>query len=125
MPEPALSIGSGPLPRSRRAAPETIAAIFSEDADLVVGDGTHLRGRSEIAAYFPRMIAGADVFGTSIEGTRVTSEIQSVRFLDDHVALLLTQGGILFAGESEVPPERRGIQTTVLVEQNGAWLAAA
>jgi uncharacterized protein (TIGR02246 family) len=108
-----------------RAAPEAIAAVFTEDADFIVGDGTHLHGRLEIGAYFQRMVAGADAFGTSIRGTTVTMELQCVRFLAENVALLITHGGILFPGETTVPPNRRGIQTTVLVKNDGAWLATA
>jgi uncharacterized protein (TIGR02246 family) len=110
---------------SGRASAVEIAAVFTEDADFVVGDGTHLQGRAEIAAYFERMVAGADAFGTSIRGTTVTMEPQRIRFLTDDVALMITHGGILFPSETEVPPERRGIQTTVLVKVDGAWLGAA
>jgi uncharacterized protein (TIGR02246 family) len=110
---------------SGRASAEAIAAVYTDDADFIVGDGTHLHGRDEIAAYFEKMVAGADAHGTTIRGTTVTAEIESVRFLGDQVALLLLQGGILLPGETTVPPERRGIQSGVAVKQDGAWLVTA
>jgi uncharacterized protein (TIGR02246 family) len=110
---------------SGRAGVDAIAEIFTEDASFVVGDGTYLRGRPEIAAYYRRMIDGADAFGTSIKDTTVVVEVDSVRFLSDTVAAVVSHGGILFAGETEVPAERRGIQTSVISEVNGRWLAAA
>lgn len=110
---------------SGRVSADAIAAIFTEDASFVVGDGTYLRGRPEIAAYYRRMVEGADAFGTSIKDTTVIVEVDTVRFLSDTVAVVVSRGGILFAGETDVPPERRGIQTSVLSKVNGTWLAAA
>jgi hypothetical protein len=51
---------------SGRAEAETIASAFTEDADCVVGDGTYLRGRGEIAAYYRTMVESQDAFGTSL-----------------------------------------------------------
>lgn len=110
---------------SGRASAEAIAALFTPDATFVVGDGTYLRGRAEIAAYYRRMIEGVDTFGISIRGTTVVAEADAVRFLNDTVAILNGRGGILFPGETAVPPERRGIQTSVLSKVDGDWLVAA
>ena len=110
---------------SGRINAEAIGTLYTDDADFVVGDGTHLHGRDEIVAYFRRMVAGTDAHGTTIGGTTVTADVKSLRFLDDEVALMLTQGGILFPGETTVPPERIGIQSAVLVKQHGEWLITA
>jgi uncharacterized protein (TIGR02246 family) len=58
-----------------RTSADAIAAIFTEEASFIVGDGTYLRGRTEIAAYYRRMVEGADAFGTSIKGTTVNVEV--------------------------------------------------
>jgi len=108
-----------------RAGAETIAAVFTEEASCIVGDGAYLRGRSEIAAYYRRMIEGQDAFGTSIKDTTVMVEVDSVQFLSDAVAVVIGHGGILFAGETEVPAERKGIQTSVVTNVDGNWLASA
>lgn len=108
-----------------RSSPEAFAAIFTPDASFVVGDGTYLRGRGEIAAYYQRMIEGSDGFGFTIKGTTVTAEADDVRFLGADVAIITSHGGILFPGETVVPPERRGIQTSVVHKVAGAWLVSA
>jgi uncharacterized protein (TIGR02246 family) len=108
-----------------RSSVEAIAGLFTEDASFVVGDGTYLRGRSEIAAYYRRMVEGHDGAGTTIRDTTVIAEADSVRFLGDDAAIMVGFGGILFKGETVVPPERRGIQTSVLTRQDGDWRVAA
>lgn len=110
---------------SGRVNAEAIAAMFTEDASFVVGDGTYPRGRAEIANYYRRMVEGADAFGTSIKDTSVIAEADSVRFLGDDVAVMVCRGGILFPGETIVPPARRGIQTSVLIRVDGTWLTSA
>ena len=98
---------------------EGIAAVFAEEADFIVGDGSYWQGRAEIAANFEAQ------FGGWLKGTRVVAEVQSVRFLSDEVALMRTTGGILMPGESEVAPEALGIQTFVVTQSDGTWLVAA
>lgn len=108
-----------------RASADAIANLFTEDASFVVGDGAYPRGRAEIAAYFRRMVEGHDAHGTTIKDATVIAEADSVRFLDDDVAVMVGHGGILFQGETVVPPERRGIQTAVMARVDGRWLTAA
>ena len=79
-----------------------LAAVFTRDTDFVIGDGTYLKGRAEVRAYVTAGFAGP------LKGTRVTAHVFTVRFLKRDVAVLHTRGGILFPGETEVPPERLG-----------------
>ena len=58
-------------------------------------------------------------FAGPLKGTRVTAHVFTVRFLKRDVAVLHTRGGILFPGETEVPPERLGIQVWVVTKQAG------
>lgn len=103
---------------------EKVAQVFTDDADFIVGDGTHLKGRQEIASYFHKQVEGKDGPGWSLKGTSVTADVKNVRFLSDTVALMHTTGGILIPGEKEVPPERRGIQTWVATKAADGWPAA-
>lgn len=96
-----------------------VAAVFARDTEFVVGDGTYLNGRSELRAYMQPAFAGP------LKGTRTTATVVSVRFLKRDVAVMHTRGGILFPGETEVPPERRGVQVWVVTEHRGAWLVSA
>ncbi len=108
---------------------DAIAALFTEETAFIVGDGTYLTSPAEIVAYFASFNApldhSDDAFSTSLRGTSVTAEVQSIRFLTDDVAVGLTKGGILLPGETAVPPERLGLQTFVVVKRDGTWLAAS
>lgn len=102
-----------------------VSTLMTEDADYIIGDGTHLRGRAAIIEYFQRLMDGRDAFGTTNQGARAIVEVQHARFLADDVALVHTSGGILMPGETEVPLARRGIQTWVAVKRTNGWLIAA
>lgn len=104
--------------------PEAITKLLTEDAHYIIGDGTHLRGRAEIIAYFNKLLQGQDAFGTSLKGVTATADITDLRFLSKDVAVLQTHGGLLMPGETSVPPERRGIQSWVAVKKDGKWLIA-
>ena len=54
---------------------EAFAAVFAEDGDLIGLDGTHLKGRQEIARFHQPL------FETHLKGTRLVGEVTSVRFL--------------------------------------------
>lgn len=108
---------------------DAIAALFTEDTAFIVGDGTHLTTPAEIAAYFVSfnqpLDNSEDAFSTSLQGTSVVAEVQSIRFLTADVAVGITKGGILLPGETAAPAERLGIQSFVVVKRGGTWLAAA
>ena len=58
------------------------AASFTEDADYILWNGTHLKGRQAIAA------AHQQLFETRFGGSRLEGEIQHIRFLSDDIALV-------------------------------------
>lgn len=98
---------------------EGVAAAFTENVDFIAGDGRHVKGRSNIAPYMQEQFDGW------LAGSHVVAEVQDVRFLRDDVALVHTLGGIMIAGETEVQPDWLGIQTWVVIEEEGEWLATA
>jgi uncharacterized protein (TIGR02246 family) len=127
-PNPADEAAVRALPAQVTAAfpdGEAVAAAFTEDADFIVAEGTHLKGRVEIVAYFQRLLEEQDEFGTSLQGVKSTAEVRDLRFLTDDVALMHTTGGLLFPGETAVPPDRRTIQTWVATKAGGTWLVAS
>ena len=95
------------------------AAPFEEDGDLVGFDGTHLKGRREIASFHQHLF---DMF---LKGSRLVGKVRSVRFLTSDVALMHTVGGTVMAGDSDLDPERNSIQTLVVFKRNGTWSLAA
>jgi len=101
-----------------RADSAGLAAAFTEDGELVAGDGTLTSGRREIESYFAGLLTRLP------KGTRFTAPVSSVRLVAAQVALVSSSGGFLMPGDTEVTPERRGIQFLVAVREGGAWRAA-
>ncbi|MGH3907319.1 MAG: SgcJ/EcaC family oxidoreductase [Pseudonocardiaceae bacterium] len=95
---------------------DAVAAVFTTDTDFVIGDGTFLRGREELRQYM------ADAFDGFLKGSRVTAPVESVRCVSPAVGVVHTLGGILMPGETEVPPERQGVQVFVVTKHGGEWL---
>ncbi len=93
---------------------EAFAAPFTEDADFIAFDGTHLERRDEIASVHQ------ELFDKWLKGTQLTGEV-SVRFLGPEVALLVGRGGTVMRGRTESAPERDSIQTLVAVRTGGEW----
>ena len=92
-------------------------ARFTDDADYVAFDGSHTRGRRVIAESHQKL------FQTWLKGTRLTGQIERLRFLAPDVALVLATGATLVAGRDL--PVRPSIQTLVAVKRDGVWRFAA
>lgn len=90
-------------------------ALFAEDADYVTFDGTHVKGRQHIAATHQHL------FETWLKGTRLTGQIEHMRFLSPDVALLHATGGILMGKQAKVRPGRFSIQTLIATKHNDTW----
>jgi uncharacterized protein (TIGR02246 family) len=95
------------------------AAPFAEDGDLIGFDGTHLKGREEIAAFHQPL------FATYLKGTRLVGRVISVRFPSPNVALIHAIGGTVMRGKAAPAPERDSIQTLVATQGVDAWHLAA
>jgi len=59
-----------------RDSGESFAAAFAEDGDLIGFDGTHLKGRRELASFHQPL------FDKRLKGTRLVGEVKSIRFPD-------------------------------------------
>lgn len=94
--------------------PDRFAALFTENGSLLMRD-EQLASRAEIHAH---MAAG---FRGPYQGARVKGWPVSVTFLTDDVALVITEGGIIMAGESDLAPERLIRATWVIVRQGDDW----
>ena len=98
---------------------DAFAAVFTEDGDLIGFDGTHFKGRQEIAPFHQRL------FDKWLKGSRLVGQVKDVRFLSPEVALMHAVGGTVLRGKSEPVPERDSIQTLVATRQDGEWRLAA
>jgi uncharacterized protein (TIGR02246 family) len=102
-----------------RGSGDAFAAAFTQDGDLVAFDGTHFKGREEIAPFHQ------ELFEKWMKGTRLVGEVKDVRFLGPDVALMHAVGSTVMRGKGEPSPERDSIQTLVAVRQDGEWRLAA
>jgi uncharacterized protein (TIGR02246 family) len=99
---------------------DAFAAVFTEDGDLIGFDGTHFKGREEIAPFHQRL------FDKWLKGSHLVGQVKDVRFLSPDVALMHAIGGTVLRGKSEPVPERDSIQTLVATRQEGdQWRLAA
>jgi uncharacterized protein (TIGR02246 family) len=97
-----------------------LAAVFTQDGDLVGFDGTHLKGRQEIAPFQQRL------FDKWLKGTRLVGEVTDVRFLGPDVALMHAVSGTVMRGKHAPAPERDSIQTLIATREEGDdWRLAA
>jgi uncharacterized protein (TIGR02246 family) len=104
-----------------RSDGEAFGAGFDEDADYIVFNGVHLKGRQQIAAVHQQL------FDTVLKGTRLGdgNTTRTLRFLSADVALVHTMGSLRRPGQDDLSPEQNSIQTFVLVKRGERWSIAA
>src|SRR6266545_3001325 len=95
-----------------------VADLFTEDGTLVL-PGLIFQGRQEIREYFK------DAFANKYSGTQVVGKPISLRFFGPDVALLLSAGGVLAPGESEVSDGQAIRASWFVVRTDGEWKLAA
>jgi uncharacterized protein (TIGR02246 family) len=71
------------------------AAPFTDDADFVAFEGTHLKGRQEIATFHQR------IFDTLVKGSRLEGEVKFVRFLSPQLAVMHSVVKTILPGQAE------------------------
>ncbi|HEX6472702.1 MAG TPA: SgcJ/EcaC family oxidoreductase [Streptosporangiaceae bacterium] len=97
---------------------DAFADVFTEDGTMIL-PGMYRKGREEIRAYLK------DAYANQYKNTQVTGKPLDLRFLAADVALLLTQGGVLAAGESEVSDDQSIRAAWLVVKRDGQWKLAA
>jgi uncharacterized protein (TIGR02246 family) len=98
---------------------EAYGSRFTEDAAYVAFDGTHTRGRREIAASHQQL------FDRFLKGTRLTGRVLSIKFPSPDVAIIHATGGTVMRGKTKPSSERDSIQTLVAVREGADWRFAA
>jgi uncharacterized protein (TIGR02246 family) len=88
---------------------------YTVDATAIL-PGFALRGREEIQA------AMAAAFATALRGSRRIHQVQSVRFLDDATAIVISRSGTAFADEAEPAADQWSLATWALSRRTGRWL---
>jgi uncharacterized protein (TIGR02246 family) len=97
---------------------EAFVASYTADA-TTIQPGTYRNTREMVR---DGMAAG---FAGPLKGSRVLDEVQSVRYLSDDAAVVISRSAVLMAGETDVPADRWVLATWVLTRQSDRWLLAA
>src|SRR5438132_5792119 len=94
---------------------QAFAASFTEDADYIVVNGTHLKGRQAIAA------AHQQLFETRFRGSRLQGFVKHIRFLSDDIALVHLHGRPQIPDQAIPAPEQYSIQTLIGIRRADGW----
>ena len=94
---------------------EGFAAPFSETADFLTFEGTHLKGRKEIAAFHQQ------AFDTVVKGTRLEGEVNFVRFVNSQLALMHVVIRVILVGQTETSPSRDSLPLYVVTKSDEGW----
>ena len=97
---------------------DAFVANYREDATAIL-PGSYRRSKEEVRQ---SMAAG---FASFLKDTTSIDKLDSIRFLGETAAVVVSETGIKFPGETEVPAERMVYATWVLEKRDGAWLLVA
>jgi uncharacterized protein (TIGR02246 family) len=95
------------------------AAPFTDGADFVVWDGTHLKGRQHIASFTQR------IFDTVAKGSRLEGQVKFVNFLSPQLVVMHSEVRVTLPGQTKASPGRDSMQLTVITKRNGEWYGEA
>ncbi|MEV4118611.1 SgcJ/EcaC family oxidoreductase [Micromonospora sp. NPDC049645] len=93
------------------------ADLFAEDGTLIL-PGVYKKGRAEIQQFMTAAFAGP------YKGTRVTGQPIDIKPLGAGVVALITQGGVIPAGETDLPEKAAIRASWILVKRDGQWRLA-
>lgn len=97
---------------------ETFASVFTEDGTMILS-GVYCEGREAVRDHMAKAFEGP------YRGTQVTGTPVSIRSLGPDTAILLSQGGVLAPGETEVSEGSAIRASWLVVRRDGQWLLAA
>lgn len=96
---------------------EAFADLFVEDGTMIL-PGVHRRGREQIRAFMAESFAGV------YQGTRVTGSPIEIKPLNRDAVVLVTMGGVIAAGASELSDDAAIRASWVLVRSGDGWRLA-
>jgi uncharacterized protein (TIGR02246 family) len=97
---------------------ESIADLFVDDGTLIIA-GTYCAGRPAIKDYFTQAFQG------EYKNTQVTGKPLSSRFFGPDAGVLVSIGGVLEPGETEVSSKQAIRASWTVVRHDGEWQLAA
>ena len=96
---------------------DAFSELFTEDGTMML-PGVYKKGREAIRAFMAEQYAG------EYKGTRVTGAPLEIKPLHARAVALITQGGVIPAGETELPDSAAIRASWILVKRNRKWLLA-
>jgi uncharacterized protein (TIGR02246 family) len=96
---------------------EAFADLFTPDGTMIL-PGVYQKGRDAIREFMTAAFAGP------YQGTRVTGTPIDIKPLADGAVALLTTGGVLAAGETELSDASAIRASWILVKHEGRWQLA-
>jgi uncharacterized protein (TIGR02246 family) len=97
---------------------DAFVADYTQDAYAIL-PGSYLSGKEAVRA----SMAGG--FAGPLKGTSSLNNVLKTQLLSPDTAIVISESGIRFPGETEVPGARIGLATWVLTKNNGTWKVAA
>jgi uncharacterized protein (TIGR02246 family) len=98
---------------------KAFADLFTADGSCVLPGDIYMRNHGEILGFMSAAYQGP------YKGTGVTGTPLNIRYVDDNTTIMITEGGVLAPGETQVAPERAIRATWVCVRQDAGWKIAA
>ena len=95
-----------------------MVADYTADATAIM-PGSLRDGRDAIRESMAKAFAGP------LKDTSIYSKQLGLRFVGDGTAIVVSESGILFPGQTEVPDEGKVNATWVLEKRDGSWKIAA
>jgi uncharacterized protein (TIGR02246 family) len=96
---------------------DAFARIFTEDGTMIL-PGHYHKGRAEIREFMAAGYAGP------YRGTRVTGQPIEIKPLADGAVAMITEGGVITPGATELDPKAAIRASWILVKRDGEWLLA-
>ncbi len=94
---------------------QAYATPFTEDADYVIVDGKHVKGRETIA------FGHQYIFNTVFKDSRMKGQVKDIRFLSADIALMHAEGVLQIPGQAGIASEQPSTMTIVAIRQIGRW----
>lgn len=97
---------------------DAFAAPFAANADYVIVDGRHIKGRDAIAH------GHRQIFATIYKGSHNSATIRTIQLLRDDVAVAHIEWHLKF-GQADAPREGRAVNTMCLTKDENTWQIVA
>jgi len=96
---------------------DAFAGLFTEDGTMIL-PGVYRKGRADISAYM------AYAFATVYRDTTVTGRPIDLKPIGPDAVALITEGGVVAPGETELSPAATIRASWILVKRDGGWQIA-